>query len=326
MLPSLSEILSSLRVISLPMRTTFRGIDYREVALFEGPYGWGEFSPFLEYDAVESSRWLAAGIEAAFQPTPPLLRQKISINATLPALDDEEGIARVLSWYPGAKSVKIKVSEDQARNMARIERVRSLSPSMAIRLDFNGSLTVDQAEEFLAPLIDDSQSDQGIRIEYVEQPCETIEELRELKERIDIKIAVDEVIRKSDDPFVLDLTGAADLVILKVSPLGGIERSERIASHFKLPVVVSSALESAVGITHGLRLAATLPEYERASGLATGALFTDDVARHEISDGEIDLSHVKEVSRSAIDRLSVSGERMTWWQNRLRESYEVLAS
>ena len=322
MLPSLSEILSSLHVISLPMRTTFRGIDYREVALFEGPYGWGEFSPFLEYDAVESSRWLASGMEAAFQPTPPLLRQKISINATLPALNDEEGIARVLSWYPGAKSVKIKVGEDQAKNIARIERVRSLYPSMAIRLDFNGSLTVDQAEEFLAPM----SFREPTRIEYVEQPCETIEELRELKERIDIKIAVDEVIRKSDDPFALDLTGAADLVILKVSPLGGIERSQRIASHFNLPVVVSSALESAVGITHGLRLAATLPHYDRASGLATGALFTDDVLCHEISDGEIDLSHVKEVSRSAINRLAVAEERLTWWQNRLRECYEVLAS
>ncbi len=314
----LSEILASLHVVRLPMRTRFRGIDYREIALFEGPFGWGEFSPFLEYEARESARWLRAGIEAAFEAPFPLMRERVRINATLPALDEEEEIERVLSWYPGARTVKIKVSEDQERNLARIAKVKSLHPEMAIRLDFNGSLTADQAIRFLEPLASE--------IDYVEQPCESIEELRALKSAIDIKVAADEVIRKSDDPLALDLSGAADIVILKVSPLGGIRASLGIADHFNLPVVVSSALESAVGISTGLHLAATLADEPGASGLATGVLFTEDLAEQRIEDGSIEVKKVSSIDRFALDSLAVESERLTWWQNRLRESYEVLVS
>lgn len=316
--PDLSEILATLHVLRLPMRTKFRGIESREVALFEGPYGWGEFSPFLEYGAVESSRWLQAGIEAAFQPQVPNLRSKVAINATLPAVDSEAEIERILSWYPGAKTVKIKVTEDHSRNIARIEQVRRLFSSIAIRLDLNGAMSVNEAITFLEPL--------AKSIEYVEQPCESIEELRELKKRIDIKVAADEVVRKSEDPLALDLAGAADLIILKSSPLGGIRSAMKIAEHFSLPVVVSSALESAVGISQGIRLAAALKEEPAASGLATGVLFTDDVARHEIEDGTIEVKNLSTIDRSALDSLAVESERFSWWQDRLRESYEVLFS
>ena len=300
------------------MRTKFRGIESREVALFEGPYGWGEFSPFLEYGAVASSRWLQAGIEAAFQPQVPKLRSKVAINATLPAVDSEAEIERILSWYPGAKTVKIKVTEHHSRNIARIEQVRRLFPSIVIRLDLNGSMSVNEAITFLEPL--------AKSIEYVEQPCESIEELRELKKRIDIKVAADEVVRKSQDPLTLDLEGAADLIILKSSPLGGIRSAMTIAEHFSLPVVVSSALESAVGISQGIRLAAALKEEPAASGLATGVLFTDDVARHVIEDGSIEVKNLSTIDRSALDSLAVERERFSWWQDRLRESYEVLFS
>ena len=322
MRPDLAEILASLHVVRLPMRTKFRGIDSREIALFEGPSGWGEFSPFLEYGAVESSRWLQAGIEAAFHPSVPTLRSRVTINATLPAVDREDEIKEILSWYPGAKTVKIKVTDDRSRNTARIERVRELFPNIAIRLDFNGSMGVDEAVTFLEPLAG--------QIEYVEQPCETIEELKELKSRIEIKVAADEVIRKSEDPRSLDLTGAADLIVLKVSPLGGIRTSMALAEKLALPVVVSSALESAVGISQGLRLAATLKEEPAASGLATGALFTEDVASNQIRDeikaGTIEVKNLSSINRSALDSLAVEQERLTWWQDRLCESYEVLFS
>ena len=316
--PDLSEILATLHVLRLPMRTKFRGIESREVALFEGPFGWGEFSPFLEYDAVESSRWLQAGIEAAFQPKVPTLRSKVAINATLPAVDSEEEIERILSWYPGAKTVKIKVTDDHSRNMARIEHVRRLSPSMAIRLDLNGAMSVNDAVTFLEPL--------AKSIDYVEQPCESVEELKELKKRIEIKVAADEVVRKSENPLSLDLTGAADLIILKSSPLGGIRSAMKIAEHFTLPVVVSSALESAVGISQGLHLAAALKDEPAASGLATGVLFTDDVARHEIKDGAIEVKNLSSIDRLTLDSFAVESERLRWWQDRLRESYEVLFS
>lgn len=314
----LSEILASLHVVRLPMRTRFRGIDHREIALFEGPFGWGEFSPFLEYDADESARWLRAGIERAFEAPLPIVRESVRINATLPALDKREEIERVLSWYPGAKTVKIKVTEDQERNLARIAKVKESHPEMAIRLDLNGALTLDQAIRFLEPLASE--------IEYVEQPCESVEELRALKSAIDIKVAADEVIRKSEDPLALDLSGAADIVILKVSPLGGIRASLALADHFKLPVVVSSALESAVGISTGLHLAATLAQEPGASGLATGVLFTEDLAEQRIEDGWIEVKKVSSIDRCALDSLAVESERLLWWQNRLRESYEVLVS
>ena len=314
--PDLSEVLASLKVVRLPMRTRFRGIDHREVALFKGPYGWGEFSPFLEYGSEESSWWLRAGLEAAFEAPSPLLRDQIEINATLPELDEASEIQAVLDLYPGTKTVKIKVSEDVERSRARIATVREISPSITIRLDVNGGWSADQAVAFLEPISEG--------IEYVEQPCATIEELREVKRRIGVKIAADEVVRKSQDPFAIDLFEAADLLVLKVSPLGGIKRSREIAAHHKLPVAVSSALESGVGIAHGLRLAASIPDYHRASGLGTGALFTDDVVKSKIEDGRMRVSGIATLDRLTLDRLAVESDRFKWWQNRVRASYEVL--
>lgn len=314
--PDLSEVLASLKVVRLPMRTRFRGIDHREVALFEGPCGWGEFSPFLEYGSEESAWWLRAGLEAAYEASSPLLRDQIEINATLPELDEASEIEAVLALYPGAKTVKIKVSEDVERSRVRIATIREISPSIKIRLDVNGGWSADQAVAFLEPISEG--------IEYVEQPCATIEELRELKRRIDVKVAADEVVRKSEDPFDIDLVGAADLLVLKVSPLGGIKRSLQIAAHHKLPAVVSSALESGVGIAHGLRLAASIPDYHRASGLGTGVLFTDDVVKLRIEDGRMRVSGIATLDRLALDRLAVESDRFKWWQNRVRASYEVL--
>jgi len=308
----LSEILATLHVLRLPMVTEFRGITSREVALFEGPYGWGEFSPFLEYDARESSRWLAAGIESAFLPPLEPLREVVEINATLPAVEDPNEIPGLLARYPGARTVKIKMTKDSAANSMRITRVREIDPKIAIRLDANGAWSVEEAISFLVNI-------EGV-IEYVEQPCATIEELRELKKRLDISVAVDDVIRKSEDPFKLDLGGAADILILKSSPLGGNRRAREIAEHFRLPVVVTSALESAVGIGQGLELAASFDDH-RASGLATGALFKSDVGVHRIEDGAI---KVKQISPSSLESLAVEKERFRWWENRLRECYEVL--
>lgn len=310
----LDEILSSLHVLRLPLITRFRGIEEREVALFEGPYGWGEFSPFLEYDAMESSRWLAAGIEAAFQPPLRKERERVSINATLPAVEELDQIPTILNRYPGAKTVKMKMTDDQRANLERIRKVREIEPDIQIRLDLNGALHLEEAIRFLEPL--------AREIEYVEQPCESIEELRELKSRIEIKVAVDEAIRKSEDPFALDLTGAADLIVVKGSPLGGNRRALAIVDHFALPHVVSSALESAVGIGVGLELAAARAKYSSASGLATGSLFSADVGRHQIVDGAIE---VKRISPSSLDTLAVEYDRFRWWENRLRECHEVLS-
>ena len=311
----LNEILASLQVLTLPTRTNFRSVTKREVALFKGPNGWGEFSPFLEYEAEEASYWLGAGIEAAFGQLPLTQRDEIEINATLPSVDTKIDVENILSWYPGAKVVKIKVGGELNLDIARIENALAVNPKLKIRLDVNGGWSVKEATDAVAQLVERFGVD---TFQYIEQPVATVEELRELK--LPIPVVGDEVIRKAKDPFAVDLNGAVDILMLKVSPLGGIERARAIAAHHKLPVVVSSALESAVGIAHGLKLAAALPELKYACGLGTGKLLANDVAELPIVEGRM---KVTTVNPSGMLNLQAAPERITWWENRIRDSFEV---
>lgn len=311
----LNDILASLQVLTLPTRTNFRSVTKREVALFKGPNGWGEFSPFLEYEAEEASYWLGAGIEAAFGQLPLTQRDEIEINATLPSVDTKIDVENILSWYPGAKVVKIKVGGELSLDIARIENALAVNPKLKIRLDVNGGWSVKEATDAVAQLVESF----GVEtFQYIEQPVATVEELRELQ--LPIPVVGDEVIRKAKDPFAVDLNGAVDILMLKVSPLGGIERAKAIAAHHKLPVVVSSALESAVGISHGLKLAAALPELNYACGLGTGKLLANDVAELPIVDGRM---KVTSVNPSGMLNLQATPERRTWWENRIRDSFEV---
>lgn len=313
----LGSILDSLQVISLPTKTNFRGVTQREVALFFGPIGWAEFSPFLEYGPEESVPWLVSAVESAYVAPPAPLRKVIEINATLPAVNDEAQVTEVLSWYPGCKTIKVKVGENFAADLQRITLVKKLAPEARIRLDVNGAWTVDQATAFLLQL----HRDIG-EIEYVEQPCATLEELWALRKALptEILIAGDEIIRKSDDPLGVNLVGAVDLLVLKVGPLGGIKRCQEIASHFDLPVVVSSALESAIGISYGLKLAATLPTLPYANGLGTGALLSADVATLAIRAGEIEVGTVSP-SIDSLAKYAVAAERLAWWRERIRQTW-----
>jgi O-succinylbenzoate synthase len=306
----LDDLLATLRVITLPTRTNFRGVTYREVALMQGPQGWGEFSPFLEYDDNECRPWLASAIEAATVARPTRFRNEIAINGTIPELNDKKEIEELMRTYAGAKTFKVKVGRNLAEDIVRIARVRSLAPKAAIRVDVNGLWNVDEALTNLYAYFEEVGP-----IEYVEQPCATVEELRELKAKIKIplRIAADEIIRKAADPFAVDLTGAADVLMLKVQPLGGIKRSLEIAAHHGLPVVVSSALESAIGIEYGLELAASVKELTFDCGLATGSLLASDVAEHKIIDGKIALGQIT----PQLDGLDVSAERYEWWKNRI---------
>ena len=276
-------LLESLRVVTLPTTTNFRGVTVREVALIQGEYGWGEFSPFLEYDDAESAPWLACAIEAATQPKPQLYRTHVSVNGTIPALNDTQDLERVINSFPGVKTFKVKVGTDVSEDLHRLELVRTLRPNATIRVDVNGLWSVDEAEKFINSIGD---------VEYVEQPCATIEELCELKKRVDVKIVGDEVLRKVADPFDVDLSGAVDYLMLKVQPLGGIKRAHKLAEHHNLPVVVSSALESAVGINYGLILAASFEDMSFDCGLGTGSLLAKNVAELPIVDGKIAISDV----------------------------------
>ena len=316
----LNQILETLRVVGLPMRNKFRGITTREVALFEGPAGWGEFSPFLEYDDIESANWLKSAVEAATVNNFPSYRSSIKINGTIPATDSAEEIEKLIASYPGAEVFKVKVGTNQESDIARLKRVKELAPTAKLRIDVNGSWSVDEALQNIERIY----SEIG-ELEYVEQPVSDLDSLKRLKERlkVDVKIAGDEVIRKAIDPFAMNLDGAVDILMLKVAPLAGIKRSLAIAEHHNLPVVVSSALESAVGMSHGLRLAAALPKLDYACGLATGSLFTSDLATHEIRDGAISLTS-QTPNLEALARFAAPRERLEWWRDRIKRCWEVL--
>jgi O-succinylbenzoate synthase len=302
------------------MRTKFRGLTTRETALIKGPSGWGEFAPFLEYGGAEATPWLASALEAAFEAKAPVLRSQIAINGTIPAVDEIGEIEKLVAAYPGAKVFKVKVGWDLNSDLARIRAVRKFAPSAKLRVDVNGSWSVDVALSNIHALHDEL----GELLEYVEQPVATLEELRTLKSQLAgaVKIAGDEVLRKARDPHAIDLAGAIDILMLKVAPLGGIKRSLELAAHHKLPVVVSSALESAVGITYGLRLAAALPELEYAAGLGTGALFSEDLVTLPIVSGAISVSNV-ELDEDRIAYFAAPAERLEWWRNRVREVWEL---
>ena len=304
-------LLETLRVVALPMKTNFRGVTVREVALIQGEYGWGEFSPFLEYDDAESAPWLACAIEAATQPKPKLFRTEVTVNGTIPALNDREELERVVNSFPGVTTFKVKVGSNASEDIARINVLRSLRPNAKLRIDANGLLSVEQAVSLLQ-LVGD--------IEYIEQPCATVEELRELKKRVDVKIVGDELLRKAKDPFAIDLSGAVDYLMLKVQPLGGIKRAHQLAQHHKLPVVVSSALESAVGINYGLTLAASFEDMNFDCGLGTGSLLAKNVAELPIVDGKIQISDVV----PNLEGLDVSADRYEWWKNRIMRTSELL--
>ena len=304
-------LLESLRVVALPMKTIFRGVTVREVALIQGEYGWGEFSPFLEYDDAESAPWLASAIEAATQPKPQLYRTEVAVNGTIPALNDKEELEKVVNSFPGVTTFKVKVGTNTDEDIARINVLRALRPNAKFRIDANGLLSVEQAVSLLRLLGD---------IEYIEQPCATIDELRELKKRIEVKVVGDEVLRKAKDPFALDLSGAVDYLMLKVQPLGGIKRAHQLAEHHNLPVVVSSALESAVGINYGLTLAASFKEMNFECGLGTGSLLAKNVAELPIVDGKIVISDVV----PNLEGLDVSADRFQWWKNRIMRTAELL--
>ncbi|HWF79581.1 MAG TPA: o-succinylbenzoate synthase [Streptosporangiaceae bacterium] len=268
----LAELLPTFRAFAIPMRNRFRGITVREGALLQGPAGWGEFSPFAEYGPAESSRWLASAIEAATVGWPEPVRDAIGVNVTVPAVGPQEAYGIVAN--SGCRTAKVKVAEAgqaSSEDIGRVAAVReALGSSGKIRVDANGGWDVDQAAAMLGRLAE-------YGLEYAEQPCASLDELSALRKRTDVPIAADESIRKASDPLAVRAAGAADIVVLKVAPLGGVRQALRVAATCGLPVVVSSAVESSVGLAAGVALAAALPTLDYDCGLATMNLLAGDV-------------------------------------------------
>ncbi|OBF48702.1 o-succinylbenzoate synthase [Mycolicibacterium monacense] len=316
--PALDDLVDRLHVVALPMRVRFRGITVRELALIEGPAGWGEFGPFLEYAPPEAATWLASAIEAAYSAPPAVRRDRIPINATVPAVSAAQ-VPEVLARFPGARTAKVKVAEAGqmlADDVERVNAVRAAVPT--VRVDANGGWTVEEAVGAAAALTADGS------LEYLEQPCRTVPELAELRSRITIPIAADESIRKADDPLHVVRAGAADIAVVKVAPLGGVRPLLDIAAQIDIPIVVSSALDSAVGISHGLYAAAALPRLEHACGLGTGGLFVEDVTEPLVPvDGQLPVTQVVP-DPDRLTALAALRERRQWWIDRVAGCLQLL--
>ncbi|PYF99579.1 O-succinylbenzoate synthase [Georgenia satyanarayanai] len=256
------------------MTTRFRGLTTRDGVLLRGEAGWGEFSPFWDYDDAESRPWLAAALEAAELGWPSAVRDRVPVNVTVPAVGPEEAAA-IVAASDGCRTAKVKVAEpgqDVGEEQARLEAVRdALGPGGLVRIDANAAWDLDTALARLA-LLDRAAGG----LEYAEQPCPTVADLAALRRRTDVPIAADESIRRAADPLAVRRAEAADVVVLKVQPLGGVRACLRLAEEVGLPVVVSSALESSVGIAAGVALAAALPELHHACGLGTVRLLERD--------------------------------------------------
>ena len=326
--PGLDELLASLRVVSIPMRVRFRGVTEREVALVEGPLGWGEFGPFLEYGPAEARRWLTAAVEAAWEGWPDPVRNSVPVNATVPAVAPD-AVPGVLERFPGATTAKVKVAErgqTAQDDVCRVAAVRdAMGPRAQVRVDANGAWDVATATDVLGRLA-------AYGIEYAEQPCASVEELRDVRRAlarhgIDIPVAADESIRRAEDPMRVRDLDAADLIVIKCAPLGGVRRALEIVDECGLPAVVSSALDTSVGMSAGVALAAALPRLDHACGLGTVALLDGDVVTKSLIpvDGSLPVRRVV-ADPDLLERFAAGPERTQWWRDRVTAAWSVPAA
>ncbi|MFC7617413.1 o-succinylbenzoate synthase [Actinokineospora soli] len=299
-----------MRVYSIPLRTRFRGIDAREGVLVEGAAGWGEFCPFPEYGDAEAAAWWAAAEEAAEVGWPAPVRDRVPVNCIVPAVDPER--AHAIAAASGCATAKVKVADhpgSAAEDVARVEAVRAAVP--LVRVDANGAWDVDTAVRRIREL---DRAAGGL--EYVEQPCPTVPELAAVRRRVDVRIAADESIRRAEDPLRVAVAGAADVAVLKCAPLGGVRRALAVAEACGLPCVVSSALETSVGLAAEIALAGALPSLDFACGVGTLALLSGDVVAAPLApvDGVVAVPRVAPVP---VVEWPAAEERRRWWVERV---------
>ncbi|MBU3059922.1 o-succinylbenzoate synthase [Nocardia sp. NEAU-G5] len=317
--------LESAFVYAIPLRTRFRGITVREGMLIEGPLGWGEFCPFPEYDDREAAGWLATAFEQVTVGWPEPVRDRIPVNCTVPAVDAARAHAIVAG--SGCGTAKVKVAdhpESLSEDLARVEAVRAaLGPGGAVRIDANAVWDVDTAVANIERI---DRAAGGL--EYVEQPCRTIEELAAVRRRVHVRIAADESIRRAEDPLRVAVAGAADIAVLKCTPLGGVRRALRVAEAAGLPCVVSSALETSVGLGAQLALAGALPELDFACGLGTVNLFEGDLVGDSSRPADGHLPVPRTAPKPDPELLQQfrhpDPERVRWWRERLARVWALL--
>jgi O-succinylbenzoate synthase len=320
-LPPVDELLDGAVGFAVPLATRFRGTSTRQGLLLRGPAGWAEFAPFPEYDVNESARWLAAAIESGWIGWPAPLRRAVSVNAIIPSIDPEDAAA--MTRESGCSTAKVKVAEPGQTihdDAARVAAVRdALGSEGRIRVDANGGWSTEEAIRALDVLA-------GLEIEYVEQPCQSLVECAAVRRMVDVPVAIDEGIRKVPDPHnVVGLREAADVLVLKAAPLGGVGPAMAVAETHGIPCVVSSALDTSVGLTAGLALAAALPELSFACGLGSGQLSIGDVTRDRVlpERGELTVRSAAP-DPDTVMAVAMSPRHLAAWHHRLAQAYSCL--
>ncbi|WP_258374345.1 o-succinylbenzoate synthase [Curtobacterium sp. MCBD17_032] len=325
MLPDLDDLLATARVVALPMRVRFRGITVREAVVMRGPEGWTEFSPFVEYDDAEAAAWLRAAVDFGWTRHEPAA-DSVPVNATVPAVAAAD-VPDLLLRYPGCTTAKVKVAgpgtsiDDDVARVAAVRR--SMGEDAAVRVDANGLWSLDAATHALERLA-------PFRLQYAEQPVASVADLATLRTRVaglGVPIAADESVRKAADPLAVARAGAADVLVVKAQPLGGVTAARAVIAGAGLPCVVSSALDTSVGLGMGAFLAAAAMAPGYAAGLGTGAMLTGDVTADPLLpvDGRIAVRRV-EADTALLDRWAASPERTAWWEARLGRVHAVLAA
>ena len=313
----IDDILSSARGFAIPMRHRFRGTEVRQGLLLDGPAGWAEFAPFEDYDDTACVPWLRAAVGSALHNWPAAVRAQVEVNTTVPVVSP--ALAAELVAASGCRTAKVKVAEPGVGigdDVARVAAVRdALGEGGRIRVDANGAWSVDEAVTGIAALAEAASG-----LEYVEQPCRTVDELAAVRARVPVPIAADESIRLATDPLEVARRGAADIAVIKVAPMGGVGAALRVATGCGLPVVVSSAVDTSVGLAAGLALAGALHELPYACGLGTATLLTGDVCATPLSavDGRLPvLPYPPPPDPGLLERFAMPAERERWWRERL---------
>ena len=312
---------------AIRLHREFRGVTVREGVLIHGPSGWGEFAPFDDYDDEAAGRWLGAAIEAAYGSWPQGRRSTIAVNAIIPAVQPEVAtqLAHEAVVRDGCTTIKVKVTGDLPGDEARVAAIRealdaALGRGMGlIRIDANACWSPDAAVTALKRLA-------AYGLEYVEQPCAGRDDLRTVRAAIDVPIAVDESIRTDrtlDAASLRQLAEIADVAIIKPAPVGGVRAAMRVAEALRIPVVISSSMDSSIGLCASLALASAL-DVDRACGLGTGALLATDLTSASLvpRQGSIDVCRL-DPDPGALQsaRELVAPERVGFWSQRLERAW-----
>ena len=250
--------------VRLPLRLPLSGLTHRDAVLLQGPEGGGEWSPLLGFPS-DPAVCRHAAEEAATVPWPSAVRDQVRVNALVPAVAPDEAAALAQGWA----DVKVKVGD--AEDVDRVAAVRdAIGTHARLRVDANGAWDVDTAVERIARLA-------PFDLELAEQPVVSLEDLATVRRRTTVPVAADECVRDVNDARRLAALDAADALVVKVQPLGGIAMAIEVAEAAGVAVIVSSMYETSVGLAFGLALAAALDELPFACGLGTAGLFTGDV-------------------------------------------------